>query len=40
MTLQAQLNRASAPGDWEWTLDEQTYMTALREYRTRLADGR
>jgi formylglycine-generating enzyme required for sulfatase activity len=40
MTLQVQLNRASAPGDWEWTLDEQTYATALREYRTRLADGR
>jgi formylglycine-generating enzyme required for sulfatase activity len=40
MTLQVQLNRASAPGDWEWTLDEQTYTTALREYRTRLADGR
>jgi formylglycine-generating enzyme required for sulfatase activity len=40
MTLQAQLNRASEPGDSEWTLDEQTYTTALREYRMRLADGR
>ena len=40
MTLQVQLNRASSPGDSEWTLDEQTYTTALREYRTRLADGR
>jgi formylglycine-generating enzyme required for sulfatase activity len=40
MTLQAQLNRASAPGDQDWTLDEQTYHTALREYRIRLADGR
>ena len=40
MTLQAQLNRASTPGDSGWTLDEQTYHTALREYRIRLADGR
>jgi hypothetical protein len=40
MTLQAQLNRASAPGDWEWTLDEQTYNSAVREYSIRLADGR
>lgn len=40
MTLQAQLNRASAPGDFDWTLDEQTYNTAVREYSIRLADGR
>jgi hypothetical protein len=40
MTLQAQLNRASAPGDCAWTLDEQTYATAVREYSLRLADGR
>jgi hypothetical protein len=40
MTLQVQLNRAGAPGESEWTLDEPTYLTALREYRLRLADGR
>jgi hypothetical protein len=40
MTLQAQLNRASAPGESDWTLDEQAYTSALREYRIRLADGR
>jgi formylglycine-generating enzyme required for sulfatase activity len=40
MTLQAQLNRASAPGESDWTLDEQAYTSALREYRMRLADGR
>lgn len=40
MTLQAQLNRASSPGTSEWALDDQTYATALREYRLRLADGR
>jgi hypothetical protein len=41
MTLQAQLNRASQPGDEaDWTLDEQTYHTAVREYSLRLADGR
>jgi hypothetical protein len=40
MTLQAQLNRASAPGDWDWTLDEPTYNSAVREYSIRLADGR
>jgi formylglycine-generating enzyme required for sulfatase activity len=40
MTMQAQLNRASGPGESEWTLDEPTYATALREYRMRLADGR
>jgi hypothetical protein len=40
MTLQAQLNRASTPGYSDWTLDEQTYNLALREYRHRLADGR
>jgi hypothetical protein len=41
MTLQAQLNRASRPGDEaDWTLDEQTYNTAVREYSLRLADGR
>jgi hypothetical protein len=40
MTLQVQLNRAGAPGESEWTLDEPTYLIALREYRLRLADGR
>jgi formylglycine-generating enzyme required for sulfatase activity len=40
MTLQTQLNRASTPGQSAWTLDEQSYTTALREYRLRLADGR
>jgi hypothetical protein len=40
MTLQAQLNRASTPGDGDWTLDDQTYHTAVREYSLRLADGR
>ncbi|GIE96916.1 hypothetical protein [Paractinoplanes rishiriensis] len=40
MTLQAQLNRGTAPGDSGWTLDEQTYATAVREYSIRLADGR
>ena len=40
MTLQAQLNRASEPGDSGWTLDDQTYNAAVREYSTRLADGR
>jgi hypothetical protein len=40
MTLQAQLNRASTPGAGDWTLDEQTYNTAVREYSIRLADGR
>jgi formylglycine-generating enzyme required for sulfatase activity len=40
MTLQTQLNRASAPGESDWSLDEQTYNTAVREYSLRLADGR
>jgi hypothetical protein len=40
MTLQAQLNRTSVPGDADWQLDEQTYNTAVREYSLRLADGR
>ncbi len=40
MTLQAQLNRTSVPGDSDWRLDEQTYHTAVREYSLRLADGR
>ena len=40
MTLQAQLNRASAPGYTDWVLDEQTYNSAVREYSHRLADGR
>ena len=40
MTLQAQLNRASSPGDSDWVLDEQTYNAAVREYALRLADGR
>lgn len=40
MTLQTQLNRASSPGESDWTLDEQTYNAALREYSLRLADGR
>ena len=40
MTLQAQLNRSSSPGQSDWTLDERTYATAVREYSLRLADGR
>ena len=40
MTLQAQLNRTSVPGDSGWHLDDQTYNTAVREYSLRLADGR
>ncbi|MCO8277361.1 hypothetical protein M1L60_42970 [Actinoplanes sp. TRM 88003] len=41
MTLQTQLNRgAGEPGDADWTLDEQTYALAMREYRHRLADDR
>jgi len=40
MTLQAQLNRATAPGAGDWALDEQTYATAVSEYSMRLADGR
>ena len=40
MTLQAQLNRSSTPGDSGWDLDEQTYNAAVREYSLRLADGR
>jgi hypothetical protein len=40
MTLQAQLNRTSVPGDADWHLDDQTYNTAVREYSLRLADGR
>lgn len=40
MTLQAQLNRGTAPGDSGWTLDEKAYNTAIREYQMRLADGR
>jgi hypothetical protein len=40
MTMQAQLNRTSVPGDSGWILDEQTYHTAVREYSIRLADGR
>jgi hypothetical protein len=40
MTLQAQLNRAAEPGDFDWTLDEPTYNAAVREYSLRLADGR
>jgi hypothetical protein len=40
MTMQTQLNRTAEPGDSGWTLDEQTYHTAVREYSIRLADGR
>jgi hypothetical protein len=40
MTLQAQLNRASEPGDSGWVLAESTYNAAVREYSIRLADGR
>ncbi|MFD1367105.1 hypothetical protein [Actinoplanes sichuanensis] len=40
MTLQAQLNRLAEPGDADWSLDEQTYHAAVREYSLRLADGR
>ena len=40
MTLQAQLNRSTEPGHADWTLDEQTYHAAVREYSLRLAEGR
>jgi formylglycine-generating enzyme required for sulfatase activity len=40
VTLQTQLNRASAPGESDWKLDEKTYAAAVREYSLRLADGR
>ncbi|MFC4064251.1 hypothetical protein [Actinoplanes subglobosus] len=40
MTLQSQLNRMAEPGDSDWSLDEQTYNAAVREYSLRLADGR
>ena len=40
VTLQAQLNRSTSPGDHEWQLDEHTYAAAVREYSLRLADGR
>lgn len=40
MTLQAQLNRSATPGDSGWSLDDQTYAAAVREYSHRLADGR
>ncbi|MEU4217033.1 hypothetical protein [Actinoplanes sp. NPDC026623] len=40
VTLQAQLNRAATPGESDWSLDEQTYNAAVREYSLRLADGR
>jgi hypothetical protein len=40
VTLQAQLNRATAPGDADWSLDEKTYNAAVREYSLRLADER
>ncbi|MEU4161887.1 hypothetical protein [Actinoplanes sp. NPDC026670] len=40
MTLQAQLNRLAEPGDADWSLDEQSYNAAVREYSLRLADGR
>ncbi|MET3426110.1 hypothetical protein BJ973_005322 [Actinoplanes tereljensis] len=40
MTLQAQLNRSTRPGESDWVLDDQTYNTAVREYSLRLADGR
>ncbi len=40
VTLQTQLNRSSAPGDHDWTLDDRTYNAAVREYSMRLADGR
>jgi hypothetical protein len=39
-TLQTQLNRGAEPGESDWTLDEHTYNTAVREYSMRLADGR
>ncbi|MEV0899363.1 hypothetical protein [Actinoplanes sp. NPDC049802] len=40
MTLQAQLNRTARPGWADWTLDEQAYHAAVREYSLRLADGK
>ena len=39
VTLQAQLNRFSRPGDSDWRLDDQTYAAALREYSLRRAEG-
>ena len=38
VSLQAQLNRSSEPGDLDWHLDEQTYALALREYSQRLGE--
>lgn len=40
VTLQTQLNRSSTPGEYDWTLDDRTYATAVREYSLRLADDR
>ena len=38
VSLQAQLNRSSEPGDLDWHLDEQAYALALREYSHRLGE--
>jgi hypothetical protein len=38
VTMQTQLNRVASPGEFPWSLDDETYATALREYRRR--DGR
>ncbi|WP_189076998.1 hypothetical protein [Mangrovihabitans endophyticus] len=49
LTLQTQLNRfgeptdptdPAGPGGPDWSLDEETYAAAVREYSLRLADGR
>ena len=39
LTLQAQLNRSTRPGNANWTLDQETYHAAVREYSLRLAEG-
>lgn len=38
-TLLGVLNRASAPGQSDWTLDESSYTAAVREYSARVAEG-
>ena len=40
LALQAQLNRSSTPGQFDWSLDERTYAAAVRDYSLRIADGR
>ncbi|HEX8627317.1 MAG TPA: hypothetical protein VF755_04015 [Catenuloplanes sp.] len=38
-TVHTVLNRASAPGSSPWTLDEQSYTAAVREYSARVAES-